>query len=75
MLLILVRKLKVIYKCIANNFTLLILSSHTTTCHTQTIPITLGIKSAKEFGHKILYFSLHRSIGYCCKAKGGMKIV
>ena len=75
MLRILVRKLKVIYKCIANNCTSLILSSHTTACHTQTIPLTLGIKSAKAFIYKILYFSLHRSIRYWCNVKGRIRIV
>ena len=48
MLHILVRKLKVIYECIANNCTSLILSSHATACHTQTTPFTLGIKPAKR---------------------------
>jgi hypothetical protein len=75
MLHILVRKLKVIYKFIASNCMSLILSSHTTAYHTQTVPVTLGIKSAKELIYKILYFSLHRSIGYYFKAKGRIKIV
>ena len=69
MLHILVRKWKVIDRCTANNCTSLILSSHTTACHIQTIPVTLGIKPVKEFIYKILYFSLHRPMGYCCKAK------
>lgn len=45
MLLILVRKLKVIYRYIENNWTLVILLSHTTGCHTQTIPVSVVIKS------------------------------